>query len=224
VAKSVHSDPVKSTKSVLEPSDRIAEMLFGLIMFLTITGSLRVATAGPDDVHTMLVNALGCNLAWGVIDAVLFCMGRGAEKGRGLIVYRAVRKTTDPQRAQQLIADALPSVVASVLQPVELESMRQRLKQLPEPPEHVRLGVEDWLAGFGVFLLVVLAMFPLAVPFIFMSNAALALRVSNAVAIGMLFGLGFAYGRCTLRNPWSRGIAMVICGLALVALTKVFGG
>ena len=218
------NDPVKSTKRVLEPSERIAEVLFGLIMFLTLTGSLRVASAGPEDVHTMLVNALGCNLAWGIIDAVLYCMGRGAEKGRGLIVYHAVRKATDPQHAHRLIADALPSVVASVLEPAELASIHQRLKQLPEPPKHVRLRKEDWLAGLGVFLLVVLSMFPLAIPFIFMHNAAAALRVSNAIAIVMLFGMGYAYGRLTLRNPWSRGIAMVVLGLALVALTKLFGG
>ncbi len=50
------------------------------------------------------------------------------------MIFRAVRKATDPQEAHRLIADALPSVVASVLQPAELEAMRQRLKQLPEPP------------------------------------------------------------------------------------------
>ena len=218
------NDPVQSTRRVLESSERIAEMLFGVIMFLTITGSLRLATAGPDDVHTMLVNALGCNFAWGIIDAVLYCMGRGAEKGRGLIVYRAVRQATDPERAQRLIADALPSVVASVLQPGELESIHQRLKQLPEPPQHVRLQKEDLRAGLGVFLLVVLSMFPLAIPFIFMDRAAAALHVSNAIAMVMLFVSGYIYGRLTLRNPWSRGIAMVIVGVALVALTKAFGG
>jgi len=218
------NDLVQSIKRVLEPSERIAEVLFGLIMFLTITGSLRVATAGPEDVHTMLVSALGCNLAWGIIDGVLHCMGRGAEKGRGLLTLWAVRKATDPQRAHRLIADALPSVVASILQPAELESMHERLKQLPEPPKHVRLRKDDWLAGFWVFLLVVFSMFPLAIPFIFMHDAAAAVHVSNAIAMVMLFGLGYAYGRCTLRNPWSRGIAMVILGLALVALTKALGG
>ena len=40
------NDPIKSTKRVLEPSERIAEVLFGLIMVLTLTGSLRVATGG----------------------------------------------------------------------------------------------------------------------------------------------------------------------------------
>jgi VIT family protein len=215
----------KSIKRVLEPSERIAEVLFGVIMVLAITGSLRVATAGRDDVRTMLISALGCNLAWGIIDAVLYCMDRMAEKSRGLMVLRAVRMATDPQRAQRLIADALPSVVASILEPAELESMHQRLKQLPEPPKRVHhLPKDDWLAAFKIFLLVFLTTFPLAIPFIFMNNVAWALRVSNAIAIGMLFGLGYAYGRCTLHNPWSRGIAMVILGIALVALTKAFGG
>ena len=218
------NDPVKSTKRVLEPSERIAEVLFGLIMVLTLTGSLRVATAGREDVNTMLGSALGCNLAWGIIDAVLYCMAIAAEKSQGLIVYRAVRRAADPQKAQRLIADALPSVVASILQPAELASIHQRLKQLPEPPERVHLGKDDWLAALGVFLLVVLSMFPLAIPFIFMHNAALALHVSNAIAIAMLFGLGYVHGRCTLRNPWLRGITMVILGFALVALTKAFGG
>jgi len=220
----MYTDTVRSIKRVLEPSERIAEVLFGVIMFLSITGSLRVATAGPDDVHTMLVSALGCNLAWGIIDGVLYCMGRGAEKGRGLMVLRAVRNATDPQRAHRLIAEALPSVVASVLQPAELASLHQRLQQLPEPSWHARLQKDDWLAGLGVFLLVVVSMFPLALPFILMPNAAAALHVSNAIAMVMLFGLGYAFGRCTLRNPWSRGIAMVVLGLALVALTKTFGG
>ena len=53
-----------SSRRVLEPIDRVSEVLFGLIMVLTFTGSLSVAEAGRDDVRTMLIGALGCNLAW----------------------------------------------------------------------------------------------------------------------------------------------------------------
>jgi hypothetical protein len=52
-------------KRALEPDERIAEVLFGLIMVLTFTGSLSVAEAGRDDVRTMLIGAPGCNLALG---------------------------------------------------------------------------------------------------------------------------------------------------------------
>src|SRR5881392_3040225 len=120
-----------SSRRVLEPIDRVSEVLFGLIMVLTFTGSLSVAEAGRDDVRTMLIGALGCNFAWGIIDGVLYLLGCLAEKGRGLLAFHAVRKATDSAQAQRLIADAVPSAIASVLTSAELEAVAQRLKKLP---------------------------------------------------------------------------------------------
>src|SRR3954468_18991499 len=126
-------EPENSSKRVLEPHDRISEVLFGVIMVLTFTGSLSVAEAGREDVRVMLIGALGCNVAWGVIDGVFYLMGCLAEKGRNLATYRAVRRATGPQKAQELIAGALPPLVASVMEPAEFEAIRQRLVRLPEP-------------------------------------------------------------------------------------------
>ena len=211
-------------KQALDPIDRVSEVLFGLIMVLTFTGSLSVAEAGHEDVRTMLVGALGCNLAWGVIDAVFYLMGCLAEKGRSLLTYRAVREATDPERAQRLLADALPPVLASVLEPAELETMRARLKQLPEPPPRARLGGDDWRGALGVFLLVFLSTFPVVIPFMVMSNAVPALRVSNAIAVALLFVAGYAFGRITGRRPVAAGIVMVVFGAVLVGLTIALGG
>ena len=99
-ATPVSADPPRSPKRVLEPIDRISEVLFGLIMVLTFTGSLSVAQAGRDDVRAMLIGALGCNLAWGIIDAVFYLMGCLAEKHRGLATFRAVRDARDPEQAR----------------------------------------------------------------------------------------------------------------------------
>ena len=220
----IRSSDEPTSKRVLEPVERISEVLFGLIMVLTFTGSLSVAEAGRDDVRTMLIGALGCNLAWGIIDGVLYLMGCLAEKGRNLMTYQAVRRETEPQKAQRLIAGALPPLIASVLQPAELETMRQRLQQLPEPPARARLGRSNWIGASGVFLLVFLSTFPVAVPFLFMQSAMTAMRVSNAIAILMLFITGMAYGRCVGRSPWGFGISMVLLGAVLVGLTIALGG
>jgi len=215
---------ITSSRRVLEPNERIAEVLFGLIMVLTFTGSLSVAEAGRDDVRAMLIGALGCNLAWGIIDGVLYLMGCLAEAGRNLMTYRAVRHAGDSKQAQRLIAEALPSVVASVMQPTELESIQLRLRKLPEPHHRARLSSSDWRGALGVFLFVFLSTFPVAVPFIFMENARTAMRVSNVIAIGMLFFAGVAYGRCVGRSPWAFGISMVVLGCVLVAITMALGG
>ena len=224
MTKTMSNEPIKSAKRVLEPYDRVSEVLFGLIMVLTFTGSLSIAEAGRDDIRTMLIGALGCNLAWGIIDGILYLMGCLAEKGKGLITLRAVRKATDPQKAQRLIADSLPPLVSSILKPEELETMRQRFKDLPEPPERARLGNDEWLGALGVFLLVFLSTFPVTIPFLFMKNAWLALRISNTIAVAMLFLTGWAFGRITGRLPWMMGVSMVLLGAVLVGLTIVLGG
>ena len=218
------SDPLKSSKRLLEPYDRVSEVLFGLIMVLTFTGSLSIAAAGRNDIRTMLIGALGCNLAWGIIDGVLYLMGCLAEKGKGLLTLRAVRKATDPQKAQRLIHDALPPLVASILKPEELETLRQRLKDLPEPPARARLGDGEWLGALGIFLLVFLSTFPVVIPFLVMQDPGSALRVSNATAIAMLFLSGWTFGRITGRRPWVMGVSMVILGTILVGLTMALGG
>jgi hypothetical protein len=218
------TDPDRSRKRVLDPAERIAEVLFGLIMVLTFTGSLSIADAGREDVREMLIGALGCNTVWGIIDGILYLMGCLAEKGRDLSVFRAVRRAGNPERAARLIADALPPALASVLQPAELAAMHRRLTELPEPADRARLSSTDWRGALGVFLLVFLSTFPVAVPFIFMQSTFSAMRVSNAVAVTMLFIAGFAYGRLVGRSPWLFGMGMVLLGCVLVALTIALGG
>jgi hypothetical protein len=219
------AEPLTEPKGrILDPVDRIFEVLFALIMVLGFTGSLSVAEAGRDDIRTMLIGALGCNLAWGIIDAVMYLMARLAEKGRNLMIFRAVRGAADPEKAQALIADNLPPLIASLLRSDELEAMRQRLWQLPEPAEHASLSREDWLGGLGVFLLVFLSTFPVVIPFMVMTSVAPAMRASNLIAISMLFVTGYAYGRHSGRHPLAVGLSMVLLGVLLSAMTLALGG
>jgi hypothetical protein len=216
--------PVSPSKHVLDPAERIAEVLFGLIMVLTFTGSLSIADAGRDDVRAMLIGALGCNLAWGIIDGILYLMGCLAEKGQNLAAFLAIRSACDPEQAHRLIAGVLPPVIASALEPAELERVRQRLQQLPEPPGRARLTRSDWRGALGVLLLVFLTTFPVAIPFIVMDNVMRGMRMSNAIAIVMLFLTGAAYGRVVGRSPWVIGASMVVLGGVLVGLTMALGG
>jgi VIT1/CCC1 family predicted Fe2+/Mn2+ transporter len=208
----------------LEPVERIAEVLFGLIMVLTFTGTLSVATAGEEDVKEMLIGALGCNIAWGLIDGLLYLMGALAEKDRNLAAYHGVLAAPSPAKAREAITDAMPPVIASLLGTAELDAIHAKLKKLPEPPKYARLSGDDWRGMFAVFLFVFVATLPVTVPFMFMDNAIQAMRWSNGIAVTMLFGAGFAYGRLIGRRQWAVGISMVVLGLAIVALTIRLGG
>ena len=217
-----HENP---SKRVLDPIDRVSEVLFGLIMVLTFTGSLSVAEAGRDDVRTMLIGALGCNVAWGIIDGLLYLMGCLAEKSRGLVTYRAVRTATDGHTAQRLIADALP--------PVRRVNPGARRTGSDAPTADAiaraarpRAFGQGRLAGSRrrVCLLVFVSTFPVVIPFMVMRNIGPAMRLSNAIAIVMLFLTGYAFGRVTGHHPWLVGIVMVVLGAVLVGITIALGG
>lgn len=206
---------------VLSPVERISEVIFGLIMALTFTCTLSVASAGREDVRTMLLGALGCNLAWGIVDGVLFVVDALVARTRGMTLFQALRRTTDPEQARTIIGDELPPVVTAALRPGDFDTIRERLAALPEPR---RVGVtgRDFLGATGVLLLCFFSTFPVAVPFVFVSEPYVAMRISNAVALVMLFLAGYALARyaggSTLRyGAWSVGIGVVLVG-ATIAL------
>ena len=211
-------------RRLLEPGERIAEVLFGLIMVLSFTGSLSVADAGRDDVRLMLIGALGCNIAWGIIDGILYLMDCLSERGRDIRALRAARNAAAPEEAHRVIAEALPPMVAATLGPAEYEVVRQKLLLVDEPPARPWLSKADWLGGLAVFFWVFVTTFPVAIPFIFMDDVARAMRVSSGIAVGLLVICGYAFGRITNYHPWLAALAMVILGVALVAATIALGG
>jgi VIT1/CCC1 family predicted Fe2+/Mn2+ transporter len=220
------SDVAKERSSwrALEPIDRISEALFGLIMVLTFTGSLSAAESGHSEVRTMLIGSIGCNIAWGLIDAIFYLMARLSERAQGIGTLLAVRSAASAEVATRAIASAIGPVTASLLVPADLENMRRRIAAMPDPSAHPRLERADWLAALASFLWVFLCTFPVIIPFVFMQDAMRALRISNAIAIALLFVSGYAFGRTARMQPWLSGAAMVLVGVVLVAITIALGG
>ncbi|NTW66933.1 MAG: hypothetical protein HGB21_11620 [Nitrospirae bacterium] len=209
---------------VLDPVSRISEIIFGVLMALSFTGALNAATAGREEVRTVLLTALGCNLAWGLVDAVMYLVATMTERGRNLTLLGLVRGASEPRTAHDTIAEALPGRLGEAISAEGLEDIRRRLVALPEVPTRVRLGRDDYAGAFGVFLLVVLSTFPVVVPFIFISELALAMRVSNGVALVMLFIGGYQLGKYAGGIAWKTGLAMAAVGGVLVSIIMALGG
>ena len=211
------------TRSALEPIERLSEILFGLIMVLTFTSSLSVAAAERAEVRMVLIAALGCNIAWGLIDAIMYLMGCLHARGTDLKTIMAVRSAGSAQNAHAIIRESVPTVVALELRPEELERIRSRILGMDFParprfhPDHLR-------GALGVFLIVVMSTFPVILPFLFLDELPIAIRLSNAIAVAMLAFIGFAYGRASGLPPWWTSMAMTLLGCVLVGLTIALGG
>jgi len=210
-------------RQLLNPVDRVSEILFGLIMAVTIVGSLSIATAGRDEIGTVMWAALGCNLAWGLVDAVMYVVRIATERTRNQALARRIVQA-NASDAHGLITQALPDHIAAFVGTDELEGMRRRLLELDVD----RLGVlrpRDFLEAFGVFAVVVVATFPVVVPFLLTDDVATAMHWSQAITLGMLFLAGFALGRhAGYAKPLRPGLAMAVFGAVLIAAVKALGG
>lgn len=209
---------------VLSPVDRISEMLFGLFMALTFVGAVSVAEAGRAEIKEMFVAALGCNLAWGLVDAVMSLVRTVTDRGRLLTLLRSVRATPDAEAGRRLIERSLSRAIAGLVSSEQIEAIRGRIIALPSVPERPKLKSDDLLAALGIFLIVVAATFPVVLPFIWIADVGTAKNVSHAVALAMLFFGGLALGRYAGYGSWRVGFIMVGLGAALVIAINALGG
>jgi hypothetical protein len=211
-------------ESVLSPVDRVSELLFGLFMALTFVGAVSVAETGREQIEAMFIAAVGCNLAWGLVDAVMFLVRTVTDRGRSLTLVRLVRGARDAQSACELIERSLTPVVAALVSPAEIEAIRGRIVALPSVPPRPTIERDDLLAALAIFLIVVASTFPVVLPFVLIDDVAMAKNLSRAIALAMLFLGGLALGRYAGYGSWRVGLMMAGLGTGLVLAITALGG
>ena len=209
---------------VLSPVDRVSEMLFGLFMALTFVGAISVAESGDAQIREMFIAALGCNLAWGLVDAVMYLVRTVTDRGRSVSLIRSVRAAPDAATAQELIKGALSKVAADLVSTTEIEAMRGRIVALTDLPASPTLTRRDLTAALAIFLIVVAATFPVVLPFALIDDVGIAKNLSRAIAVAMLFFGGLALGRYAGYGSWKVGLLMAGLGTALVLAINALGG
>ena len=214
---------LRSEHRALDPVDRVSEVIFGLIMALTFTCSLSVATSGRQEVREMLIGALGCNLAWGIVDAVMYVITSMVLRAREFALVRAV-KSLDDATSRQLVHGHMSEALAPAADEAWLDRSVARLRALPAPSRRALVTTVDLRAAVAVLLLVFVSTLPVAVPFMLIQAPEHALRVSNAVAIAMLFTAGVALARFAGLPRFRLGLGVAVLGSALVGLTIALGG
>ena len=216
--------PATRSERILDPVARTSEVLFGLIMALTFTGTLSAATAGREDIRALLVGMIGCNLAWGLVDAVMFLVSTLAERGHDLQMIQAARRADRSEDARHVIAGRMPPLLASLLTPDDYERLRQGLLDIRDQPATASIAKADVVGAFAVFLLVFLSTFPVVIPFLVFTDTYTALRASNAVAIAMMFAAGYYLARHGGYRPLLTGASVVVLGVVLVGIAIALGG
>lgn len=210
--------------AVLNPVDRIAEVLFGLIMVLSFTGAISISTDAREDVRELLWAALGCNVAWGFVDAIMYLMNIAVERGRSIKMIKKIHESADIHEAGKILKEEIQPGIAGLMTTQELNELSSRIQKLPEPSKRHLLSGKDLWAAAQIFLLVFLCTFPVAIPFALIDDLGVAMRASNGVALTLLFIGGFMLAGYAGFRRWLTAAVYTIIGVLLVALTMALGG
>jgi hypothetical protein len=214
----------KGGRRILDPMERTSEVLFGLIMVLSFTGSLSVASTGREEVRTVLIGAIGCNLAWGLVDAVMYVIANLTDRGRRRSLLRSIRDQVNISDACRIVSDAVPEELSPAISQGVLTEIAERVRKMPDSPGGRMITAGDLRGALGVFLLVFLSTFPVVLPFLFSNDLFIAMRWSNGIALVMMFLCGYQIGRYGGFSAVRTGLSMVALGVLLVGLTIALGG
>lgn len=212
----------------LDPASRLGEVLFGLIMVLgaTLTAGL-TAEDGEKGARQLLKAAIGCNVAWGIIDGVMYVMNCVTVRSGRARLFQAVQKAPGSQAALDAIRDELGPGLEPLAGPRDREALYQAVQEhlRHAKPARVSMTREDFYGALACCWLVMVSCLPAALPFlVFKHQPVFALRVSNALLIAMLFLVGYKWAHFTNANRWAAGLTMVAIGLMLVGLAAMLGG
>lgn len=217
-----HRD-AESPIRVLSPVERFSAVLYGVTMALSFTGTLSIAASGQAEVRTLLMAALGCNLAWGFVDGAMYVVGNVMERGRRLRLGKEIRAGVDSRVARRALAREL-GPGAELLADATLEAVRRDVAGRLDPLERVSVMRADLWGALAVFLITATATAPVALPFLLHTDARLALRISNGVALAVLFLGGVGLGRYAETGPIRTGVVALGLGLVMVAVILALGG
>lgn len=215
------------TRRHLDPASRLGEILFGLIMVLTVTLTASFTVAdGRKGVRQLLLAAIGSNVAWGIIDASMYIMNAMVVRRGKIRLVKAVQRASDAKAALLLVKDRVDPELQELIGPERAEAFSKSV--LPhivgaQITERI-LTKEDFYGALASFWLVFVSCLPAAIPFLIFSEPQVALRVSNFLLIAGLFYVGQKWADYAGKSRVAVGLAMVAVGLILVGVAILLGG
>jgi len=211
---------------VLDPVSRLSEIMFGLLMVMSFTGTFSVSNPGNMHIHDLMKAGLGCNLAWGIADGFMYLTGTLCDRGHGQRLLTHLKKLPlGAPQATELLAERMPFLVNKVLTPDDITHLHKRLLEVKAPTGRLWPTLIELRGTVTVFCMVFISTLPVILPFIFMTNPIPALHLSHVIALVMMVLIGQRLGHYAgAQRPWLTGLAFALFGSALVTVIIALGG
>jgi len=210
----------------LDPTDRLDELLFGLIMVLSITLAVGLATDESGSNLQVALTILGCNLAWGLIDGGMYIVTQLYDRSRKAWLIQRLRATNDEVEQIATVASVLDDHLVALTSADERNALYSTISRRlrGRSAERTRVAAEDVYGALAGVWLVVLASIPAVIPFLVLSDRLVAARLSIALVLVALFIVGYGFAGTINANRWAVGGATTMFGIAMVIIVILLGG
>jgi VIT1/CCC1 family predicted Fe2+/Mn2+ transporter len=157
---------------------------------------------------------------------VIYVLSSVAERAEKERLVKAIRKAPDEQTAIVAIEDRLDAQLAPVTSDEERQRLYHDVFNHLRDIEPTQEGVEreDVYGAVALVVMAIVATLPVVVPFLFIHDPFAAIRVSNLIAITMLFIVGYHWAKRAGAKPVKIGLLLAGIGVAIVLVAIPLGG
>jgi VIT1/CCC1 family predicted Fe2+/Mn2+ transporter len=211
----------------LSPSERLSEVIFGIVMALTVTSSLRIALGTSSSARvTIATTTLGNNLAWGLVDAVMYLLVIVFERHRERQLVEKIKRAKNKSTALNAVRRDLKDTLVEVMPKTAREHVYEHIAEVLErsKPKKVKLTQKDILGALWSFALVFSVAIPIVIPYLIFPTRAEMIYASDIIATSLLFLVGYMWAHYTNWNKVLTGLIFVLIGVVISVVTVVLGG
>lgn len=197
-------------RKYVPPSDRFAEILCGLIMLLTFTLAGGVMEMSPDE---LVLGAVSCALAWGVIDGAIFMLNSLFQRGRQARLVSEVR-AMDRDQAVALLRSWFDSTYEKIISQKMREEVYNDIFDVARNSQPLRpwFTRNEVYGGLGLLAIEAICSIPAILPLIILEDDMNALRISNLLLLATMAVIGYYWAGW---SGWQGAMRFVIAGFVL---------
>jgi len=207
-------------------SERYAEAFYGIIMVTGCTGMVSLGVPKEEaGVQFMLWTALLVNILWGLIDGFTVIYGTMVDEVASDVAVEDLRSGKDGGKSADDIIDELDGSLIGKLGDEDKAKIAQIIQSSKGYTPFVNKirwpEIKRILAIFSVDFLTV---FPVAIPYIFLTDMTQAVRWSFVIATFLMAFLGYQWAKYGRMSRWKIALLFSSFTIFLLILSFVLGG
>ncbi len=211
----------------ITPVGRLQEIIYALIMVITVSSTVSRAVPDTEEgIQTLIFAVLGCNIAWGIVDGVMFVLTNLFNRNKSLKMVKDATSAMTGDEALSIIDGEFSPPFEWMLGCDERKKLNEEILDhvIRLHPPVAKITRDDITGGMFCFVVTFLTTLPAIMPFYFIGEMEPAIRISNGIVMTMLFFTGVEYAKYTDKNPLKTALGLTLLGAVVVVVTILLGG